>query len=123
MQRRCTQSACRRVFPIGHNAPVQCPYCGTVYPRIQPDSRSPRDTFGYSVRVDFTGMPNVEVRSVFPDFRGWPCYFRRQPLAVGYGLSLRDAREYCRRFHSRGISADIITSWDAQRQHLVFFRI
>ena len=123
MQRRCTQSACRRVFPIGHKAPVHCPYCGTAYPRIQPDPRSPRDTFGYSVRVDLTGMPNVEVRSVFPDFRGWPRCFRGQPLAVGCGLSLVDARDYCRRFHSRGISAAIITSWDAQRQHLVFFRV
>ena len=122
MQRRCTQSACRRVFPVGHNAPVRCPYCGTAYPRVQPDSRSPRDTFGYSVRADFTGMPNVEIRQFFSQYQRRTFRFRAQPMAVCYGVSRQEAWELCQRFRMAGISATVITTWDAQRQHLVFFR-
>lgn len=110
MQRRCTQSTCRRVFPIGHNAPVHCPYCGTTYPRVQPDPRSPRDTFGYSVRADFTGMPNIEIRQFFPQYRRRSFRFRAQPLAVCYGVSQREAWELCQRFRISGIPADVITT-------------
>lgn len=122
MQRRCTEHTCRRVFPIGHTAPVHCPYCGTAYPRIQPDPRSPRDTFGYSVRADFTGMPAVKIQPFFPECRAWPRRFPPQPLAVCYGISRREAQELCRRFRAADIPAHVITTWDARRQHLEFFR-
>lgn len=122
MQRRCTQSVCRRVFSIGHNAPVRCPYCGAAYPRVQPDPRAARENFGYSVRVDFTDFPNVEIQQFFPMYRAWPRSFRRQPLAIGNGISQREAWQLCQRFQMAGIPADVITTWDAQRQHLAFFR-
>lgn len=122
MQRRCTQSACRRMFPIGHDAPVRCPYCGAAYPRVQPDPRALRDTFGYSVRVDFTGTPGVEVWRFFPQYRTQYARFRPRQMAIYYGASCREARELCRQFRLAGIPADVITTWDAQRQHLSIFR-
>jgi len=125
MQRRCTQSACRRVFRIGASAPVRCPYCGTSYPRVQPDPRAPAIPFGYSVRADFTGMRRSEfpdIRRFFPRHSGWPWYLAGEPAAIGEGLSLREAREICQRFQRQGIRADVITTWDGQRQHLRFFR-
>ena len=124
MQRRCTESTCRRVFPIGHAAPVRCPYCGTSYPRVRPDPRALRETYGYSVRTDFTEMSAREIQQLVSRCR-WPRYicYQSRAVAVGHGLSQREAQALCRRFRLQGIPADMITTWDAQRQHLVFFRI
>ncbi len=125
MQRRCTQSTCRRVFRIGTSAPVRCPYCGASYPRVQPDPRAPDIPFGYSVRADFTGISRPE----FLEFRRFLSqkfyvhwYFGEEPAAFGEGLSLREAQEICQCFQRQGIRAEVITTWDGQRQHLRFFR-
>lgn len=123
MQRRCTQSSCRRVFPIGRTAPVRCPYCGTAYPRIQPDPRSAREAFGYSILADFADHPHVPVRRFFPQYQGWARFFWSQPLAVGRHLSLREAQQICQQFRREGIPADVISTRYAQRQYPSFFRI
>ena len=125
MQRRCTESTCRRVFRIGSAAPVRCPYCGTIYPRVQPDSHALQMHFGYSVRADLTGILRAElpdIRQIFPLYSCWPWYIIGEPAAIGEDLSLREARDICRCFQQHGIPADVITTWDGQRQHLRTFR-
>ena len=39
MKKRCTNSACRRVFPLRRDVEVTCPYCGKKYPRMMSCSR------------------------------------------------------------------------------------
>ena len=39
MKKRCTNSACRRVFSLNaekEEKSVSCPYCGKQYPRVEP---------------------------------------------------------------------------------------
>ena len=49
MKKRCTNSACRRVFSLSRaEASRQCPYCGKLYPRLP----APR-----LYRVLVTGLP------------------------------------------------------------------
>jgi len=125
MQRRCTQSDCRRVFRIGVSAPVRCPYCGTSYPRVQPDIRGSMIPFGYSVRADFTGISRpefLEIRRTLLQQFYFPWYSVEEPVAIGEGFSQREAKILCQRFRQQGIRADVITTWDGQRQHLLFFR-
>ena len=125
MQRRCTQSTCRRVFRIGASAPVRCPYCGTSYPRLQPDIRASMIPFGYSVRADLTDVSRPQFlafkRLLSENFVMY-CFFGDEPAAFGVELSLREARALCRDFRQQGIRADVITTRDGQRQNLQFFR-
>ena len=123
MQRRCTQSSCRRVFPIGRTVPVRCPYCGTAYPRVQPDPRSGQESFGYTILADFTAHPRVQVRRFFPQYQGWARFFWSQPLAVGRYLSLREAQQICQQFRREGIPSDVVSTRYAQRQLWAFFRV
>ncbi|MBQ6719460.1 MAG: hypothetical protein IJN20_03805 [Oscillospiraceae bacterium] len=123
MQRRCTQSSCRRVFPIGRTAPVRCPYCGTTYPRVLPDPCSAQEAFGYSILADLTNHPHVPVSRFFPQYQRWPRFFWTQPLAVGRYLSLWQAQQICQQFRREGITADVVSTRCAQRQLRPFFRI
>ena len=123
MHRRCTESTCRRFFPIGRSAPVRCPYCGTGYPRVQPDPRAGQDTFGYSVRADFTAMTFVEIQQIISEFRWQGHYFRPQTVALGYGMSQRDANALCRALRLRGIPADILPTWNARQARMTLIRI
>lgn len=124
MQRRCTEHSCRRVFLIGPTAPVTCPYCGRVYPRVQPDPQAPRISFGYTVRADFTQVRDQAV-SIFYRVLSQRISFRHtldQPVAVGNQMTYRDARDLCIRLQRQGVRADVITVRQGQQEHLFFFR-
>lgn len=122
MQRQCTESTCRRDFSIGRTAPVRCPYCGTGYPRVQPDPRASRDTFGYSVRADFTAMSFVEIQQIISEFRWRGHYFQPQPVALGYGMSQRDAHTLCQALRLRGVPADVLPTWNARQARMMLIR-
>ena len=120
MQRRCTESACRRTFPIGPTAPVRCPHCGKAYPRIVPDFQASRQPDGYTVRLDFTHMTEAEMRQIFIQ-NGWRFrWLRPQLMIFGYNLSALDAYGHYRRFRRQGIPAEVIPYREAQRQRLPF---
>lgn len=56
MQKRCTESACRRVFTVDTKAIMtSCPHCGRIYPRIpanpqDPAANPPGATYLVSIR-------------------------------------------------------------------------
>lgn len=120
MQRRCTQSACRRTFTVGATAPVRCPHCGKAYPRIEPDFRASRQADGYAVRLDFSHMTDAEMRQIFIQ-NGWRLrWLRPRMVAFGCKLSARDAYGHYRRFLRQGISAEVLPYREVQRQKLPF---
>jgi len=50
MNKKCTNSACRRTFSVGVQRGGKCPHCGKEYPRLPADIRQLRGD--YIIRVN-----------------------------------------------------------------------
>lgn len=55
MKKRCTNSACRRVFTAG----TECPYCGKQYPRIKVQVRTEARSKNYQVVLTDIGLSKI----------------------------------------------------------------
>ena len=50
MRKKCTNSSCRRSFPVIPGNRVKCPHCGKTYPRITVPNE---EQYRWSVILDF----------------------------------------------------------------------
>jgi len=116
MMRRCTQSRCRRQFRITGDGPVRCPYCGHTYPRLQPDSRTRGEAWGFCLRVDPGELsPGGQRRALIRSVPGTTprqllCVMPRTVFYLDGDFSLMEAEAVAGRLRRRGMTAQPVSA-------------
>lgn len=107
MKKRCTNSACRKVFHVDYSTGPACPYCGRMYTRIL----APRqDDFG--VYLSDYGQNKIAVIKVLKvetglDLAESKAKVESCPCIAVRDLSQLEAHRLCRKFVEAGARAKV----------------